>query len=100
LKHLLFEKIMNFYGSGERVVRNIPPPQDTAPQPEDSEVVSQIKELLETRIRPAVQEDGGDIVFKAFTDGVVFLKVISATFIDVQQLYRCKDRAQDALVPQ
>lgn len=36
---------------------------DTAPQPEDTEVVAMIKELLETRIRPAVQEDGGDIFF-------------------------------------
>ncbi len=38
---------------------------DTAIQDDDSEVVAMIKELLETRIRPAVQEDGGDIVFKA-----------------------------------
>lgn len=38
---------------------------DTAIQEDDSEVVAMIKELLETRIRPAVQEDGGDIVFKA-----------------------------------
>ena len=35
-----------------------------APQEEDDEVVLMIKELLETRIRPAVQEDGGDILFE------------------------------------
>jgi len=34
-----------------------------------------IKEIMETRVRPAVQEDGGDIVFKGFQDGVVFLKM-------------------------
>ena len=41
--------------------------------PEDAETVSTIKELLETRIRPAVAGDGGDIGFKAFRDGVVYL---------------------------
>jgi Fe-S cluster biogenesis protein NfuA len=34
-----------------------------------------IKEILESRVRPAVQEDGGDIVFKGFKEGVVFLKM-------------------------
>lgn len=38
---------------------------DTAISEDDSEVVAMIKELLETRIRPAVMEDGGDIVFQA-----------------------------------
>ena len=40
---------------------------------EDAETVSTIKELLETRIRPAVAGDGGDITFKGFRDGVVYL---------------------------
>ncbi|KAK0612882.1 scaffold protein Nfu/NifU N terminal-domain-containing protein [Bombardia bombarda] len=44
----------------------------------DSEVVGMIKELLETRIRPAIQEDGGDIEFKGFVDGVVRLKLRGA----------------------
>lgn len=41
----------------------------------DSEIVTQIKELLETRVRPAVAQDGGDIVFHGFEDGVVFLQM-------------------------
>ena len=45
---------------------------------EDSEVVSMIKELLETRIRPAIQEDGGDIEFRGFHDGWVKLKLRGA----------------------
>lgn len=45
---------------------------------EDSEVVAMIKELLETRIRPAIQEDGGDIEFRGFTDGWVKLKLRGA----------------------
>lgn len=40
---------------------------------EDDEVVSQINELLETRVRPAVAQDGGDIIFHDFEDGVVYL---------------------------
>lgn len=44
----------------------------------DSEVVGMIKELLETRIRPAIQEDGGDIDFKGFEDGHVLLKLRGA----------------------
>lgn len=44
----------------------------------DSEVVQMIKELLETRIRPAIQEDGGDIEFRGFVDGQVLLKLRGA----------------------
>ena len=40
---------------------------------DDDEVVAQIKELLETRVRPAVAQDGGDIVFQDFRDGIVYL---------------------------
>jgi Fe-S cluster biogenesis protein NfuA len=39
----------------------------------EDEVVSQIKELLETRVRPAVAQDGGDIIFHDYADGVVYL---------------------------
>ncbi|UCH73691.1 MAG: NifU family protein [Rhodospirillales bacterium] len=42
------------------------------------EIVSQIKELLETRVRPAVAQDGGDIVFQAFQNGVVYLHMRGA----------------------
>lgn len=46
--------------------------------PEDEEVVGMIQELLETRIRPAIQEDGGDIEFRGFQDGQVLLKLRGA----------------------
>lgn len=45
---------------------------------QDSEVVQMIKELLETRVRPAIQEDGGDIDYRGFTDGWVKLKLRGA----------------------
>jgi Fe-S cluster biogenesis protein NfuA len=40
---------------------------------DENEVVAQIKELLETRVRPAVAQDGGDIIFHDFEDGIVYL---------------------------
>tara|TARA_R110002095_G_scaffold194673_1_gene173007 strand:- start:864 stop:1421 length:558 start_codon:yes stop_codon:yes gene_type:complete len=45
---------------------------------ETSEVIKEIKELIEARIRPAVAQDGGDITFERFTDGVVYLKMHGA----------------------
>ena len=44
----------------------------------DAETVATIKELLETRIRPAVAGDGGDITFRGFKDGTVYLKMKGA----------------------
>jgi len=41
----------------------------------DAETVATIKELIETRVRPAVANDGGDITFKGFKDGVVYLNM-------------------------
>ncbi|MGE0417550.1 MAG: NifU family protein [Acetobacteraceae bacterium] len=46
--------------------------------PADQEVVDQIKELLETRVRPAVAGDGGDIVFRGYRDGIVRLHMQGA----------------------
>jgi Fe-S cluster biogenesis protein NfuA len=45
---------------------------------DDDEVVAMIKELLETRIRPAIQEDGGDIEYRGFDNGMVLLKLRGA----------------------
>jgi Fe-S cluster biogenesis protein NfuA len=41
----------------------------------DAETVATIKDLIETRVRPAVANDGGDITFKGFKDGVVYLNM-------------------------
>ncbi|HMK90284.1 MAG TPA: NifU family protein [Methylocystis sp.] len=46
--------------------------------PDDAEKVATIKEIIETRVRPAVANDGGDIVFRGFRDGVVYLKMKGA----------------------
>ncbi len=46
--------------------------------PADAEIVDQIKDLIETRVRPAVANDGGDIVYRGFQRGVVFLQMQGA----------------------
>ncbi|XP_026477416.1 NFU1 iron-sulfur cluster scaffold homolog, mitochondrial-like [Ctenocephalides felis] len=75
LKPELFATIMDFFASGLPVLTEAKPSSDTQINEEDSETVMMIKELLDTRIRPTVQEDGGDIIFMGFKDGVVSLKM-------------------------
>ena len=66
--------LWTFFASGLPIVSDELPSQDTVITEEDDETVSMIKELLDTRIRPTVQEDGGDIVF-GYEDGIVKLKM-------------------------
>ena len=49
-----------------------------ADDPADADIVEQIKELIETRVRPAVANDGGDIVYRGFDKGKVYLKMQGA----------------------
>ena len=51
---------------------------DFAENPEDADIVDQIKELIETRVRPAVARDGGDIVYRGFDRGTVYLAMHGA----------------------
>jgi Fe-S cluster biogenesis protein NfuA len=46
--------------------------------PADAEIVAQIKDLIETRVRPAVANDGGDIIYRGFREGVVYLRMQGA----------------------
>ncbi len=52
--------------------------EDFGERPEDADIVAQIRELIETRVRPAVARDGGDIVYRGFRDGRVFLAMHGA----------------------
>jgi Fe-S cluster biogenesis protein NfuA len=58
------------------------PPEDDGEaigdDPADAEIVEQIKDLIETRVRPAVASDGGDIRYRGFRDGVVYLTMQGA----------------------
>ncbi len=79
LKPLILGAIMEHYtarrpmlvGDGEGDV-------DESYAAEDGEIVAQIKELLDTRVRPAVAMDGGDIIFRGFEDGIVYLHMQGA----------------------
>jgi len=75
LKPAIFATIMDFYNSGKPILTDEKPRSDTQILPGDSEVVQAIKEILETRVRPSVQQDGGDIEFKGFEEGIVLLKM-------------------------
>ena len=72
LKPVVLAAIMDHFTSGQPVMLGAGSPAETGDEADD-EVVSQIKELLETRVRPAVAQDGGDIIFHSFEDGVVYL---------------------------
>lgn len=59
---------------------SVPAPDAEHPldDPADADIVDQIKELIETRVRPAVANDGGDIVYRGFQKGVVYLQMQGA----------------------
>ncbi|CAF90173.1 unnamed protein product [Tetraodon nigroviridis] len=76
IKPDVFATIMDFFTSGLPVVsEGSKQIEDTAPSDDDDELVAMIKELLDTRIRPTVQEDGGDVLYRGFEGGVVKLKL-------------------------
>jgi Fe-S cluster biogenesis protein NfuA len=84
LKPAILGAVMEHYLSGEPIVRA---GADLAAEgggadeffdEKDAPMVAQIKELIETRVRPAVASDGGDITFKGYRDGVVYLNMRGA----------------------
>jgi Fe-S cluster biogenesis protein NfuA len=79
LKPMVLGAIMEHYMSGAAVT-DAGANDDAAGSfdPEDEETVATIKELLETRVRPAVAQDGGDITFSGFRDGIVYLHMRGA----------------------
>lgn len=65
---------MDHFTKNEKLFTDEPQAEDTKVNENDSEVVATIKEIMETRIRPVVQEDGGDIEYLRFIEdtGVLF----------------------------
>ena len=70
--------IMEHFVAGRPVMEGASDVMDEDVAPEDREIVEQIKELLDTRVRPAVASDGGDIVFRGYREGVVLLHMQGA----------------------
>jgi|SRR5579862_1101556 len=71
VKPLVLGAIMDHYTSGESTMAA--GVQGSSAAEGDSEIVAQIKELIDTRVRPSVAADGGDIIFQGFEDGIVYL---------------------------
>ncbi len=80
LKPMILGVIMEHYLSGAPIMDAAggEASEEGSFDPKDAEVVGTIKELLETRVRPAVAQDGGDITFSAFKDGIVYLHMRGA----------------------
>jgi Fe-S cluster biogenesis protein NfuA len=75
LKPAILAIIMEHFTAGRPVLLSdeVAGAAVTTDDEDEDEVVAQIKELLETRVRPAVAQDGGDIIFQDFEDGIVYL---------------------------
>ena len=80
IKPAILGAIMEHYQSGQPVMagEGVAPAGHAEHDGPDGEVVGQIKELLDTRVRPAVAQDGGDITFHGFDRGVVYLHMQGA----------------------
>jgi Fe-S cluster biogenesis protein NfuA len=76
LKPAILGLIMEHFMSGAPIVKDAaasPAASDEFFDPADADTVATIKELIETRVRPAVANDGGDITFRGYKDGIVYL---------------------------
>jgi Fe-S cluster biogenesis protein NfuA len=79
LKPMVLGAIMEHFMSGDTELAVAANDDDVGTfDPKDAETVTTIKELLETRVRPAVAQDGGDITFAGFRDGIVYLHMRGA----------------------
>ena len=85
LKPQVLEVLLDHFVSGAPLFRPgsaagiaVAPEMQIGDDPADAEIVAQIRELIETRVRPAVAQDGGDIVYRGFRGGTVFLALQGA----------------------
>ena len=73
--------IMNFFSSGgdfKNEEKKIPTEEEIVYSKDDLKIVNKVKQLIEERVKPAVAQDGGDISFVSFKNGVVFLELQGA----------------------
>jgi Fe-S cluster biogenesis protein NfuA len=78
LDHFISEAPLFAGGGADGIAVPAEDDEDVGDDPADADIVDQIKELLETRIRPAVANDGGDIRYRGFREGVVYLQMQGA----------------------
>jgi len=77
LKHGIISEINDYYSNGNEVVikKDVEKFSSTNKTIESNEIINKINEVLDTKVRPAVAKDGGDITFKSFKDGVVTVEL-------------------------
>ena len=77
LKHGIISEINDYYAQGNNVVvkKDSKKPVQAPMSDKSNEIINKINEVLDSKIRPAVARDGGDITFKSFTDGVVTVEL-------------------------
>ncbi|ORX67234.1 HIRA-interacting protein 5 [Linderina pennispora] len=76
MKPDIYAAIMDHFSSGRSLIREDEEGQDSmSVGDQDSDIVAEIKELLESRVRPSIQEDGGDLDFVSFNEGTGIVKI-------------------------
>ena len=75
IKTDILTTIMDFFISKQPVVKESDEVEKSITDENDSDIVKQIKELIEIKVRPAVAMDGGDIIYRGFEDGIVKLEL-------------------------
>ena len=80
MKPLILGSIMDHYNSEDSTINELEKKENTSlkENENDTDIVNQIIELLDTRVRPAVAMDGGDIIYDSFKDGIVYLHMQGA----------------------
>ncbi len=80
LKPLVLGVLVDHFASGAPLLNETAADSDpeVADDPADAEIVAQIKDILDSRVRPAVANDGGDIIYRGFREGVVYLQMQGA----------------------
>ena len=75
LRPSISETIIEFYKSGAAIMLQEEEDKTDTSNTEDNEAVTKIKEIIDTKVRPAVAKDGGDITFQSFDNGIVYLQM-------------------------
>ena len=75
LKPSISETIIEHYKSGAAIMLQGEEDKTDTSNTEDNEAVIKIKEIIDTKVRPAVAKDGGDIIFQSFDNGIVYLQM-------------------------
>ena len=77
LKHEIISEINDYYSKGNAVVvgKDLNKLAPDSKSVQSNEIISKINEILDSKIRPAVARDGGDITFKSFKDGIVTVEL-------------------------